>query len=64
MNDESLERAKAFLAAVAAKVAVGEVLAETPAEIGRELGFPAALTTARVMRALISRRRLEPSSGS
>jgi len=64
MNDESLERANAFLAAVAAKVAVGEVLAETPAEIGRELGFPDALTTARVMRALISRRRLESSSGS
>ena len=63
MNDESLERANAFLAAVAGKVAVGEVLAETPAEIGRELGFPDALTTARVMRALISRRRLEPLVG-
>ena len=32
--------------------------------MGRDLGFPDALTTARVMRALISRRRLEPSSGS
>lgn len=64
MNDESLERANAFLATVASRVQVGELLAETPAEVGRELGFPDPLTTARVMRALISRRRLESASGS
>jgi hypothetical protein len=64
MNDESLRRANAFLLAVSERVAVGEVLAETPAEIGRELGFPDALSTARAVRALIARRRLEQASGS
>jgi hypothetical protein len=64
VNQVSLERANAFLAAVAAKVPVGEVLTVTPAEIGRELGMPDALSTARAVRALIARRRLEPASGS
>ncbi len=64
MNDESLGRANAFLDAVASKLEVGAVMTETPAEIGRELGFPDALSTARAMRALISRSRLEPASGS
>ena len=36
----------------------------TPAEIGRELGFPDALSTARAVRALIARKRLEPAQGS
>jgi len=47
MNDESLQRANAFLAAIAEKVQVGEVLQETPAEIGRTLGLPDPLSTAR-----------------
>ncbi len=64
MNDESLRRANAFLAAVADRVQVGEVLRETPAEIGRDLGMPDALSTARAVRALIARRRLEPAQGS
>jgi hypothetical protein len=64
MNDESLRRANAFLARVSELVTVGEVLRETPAEIGRELGFPDALSTARAVRALIARRRLEQASGS
>ena len=64
MNDESLQRANAFLDSAARKVGVGEVLVDTPAEIGRELGFPDALSTARAVRALIARRRLEPASGS
>ena len=64
MNDESLGRANAFLAAVAGRVEVGDVLRETPAEIGRELGLPDALSTARAVRALIARRRLEPANGS
>jgi hypothetical protein len=64
MNDESLRRANAFLAAVRDRIAVGELLVETPAEIGRDLGFPDALSTARAVRALIARRRLEASSGS
>lgn len=64
MNDESLERVNGFLAAVAARIAVGDVLTVTPAELGRELGFPDALSTARAVRALISRRRLVPAQGS
>lgn len=64
MNDESLQRANAFLAAVADRVEVGEVLRETPAEIGRELGHPDPLATARAVRALIARRRLESANGS
>src|SRR5262245_24211343 len=37
---------------------------ETPAEIGRELAFPDALSAARAVRALIARRRLEAAQGS
>jgi hypothetical protein len=64
MNDESLQRANAFLAAIAEKVEVGEVMRETPAEIGRTLGLPDPLSTARAVRALIARRRLEAANGS
>jgi hypothetical protein len=64
MNAESLERANAFLVAVAARTQVGDVLDATPAELGRELGMPDALSTARAVRALIARRRLEPAAGS
>lgn len=64
MNDESLRRANAFLAAVVQRVEVGEILEETPAEIGRALQLPDALSTARAVRALIARRRLEPANGS
>lgn len=64
MNEESLRRANAFLAAVAERVTVGQVLPVTPAEIGRELSMPDALSTARAVRALIARRRLEPAEGS
>ena len=64
MNEESLRRANAFLAAVSDRVEVGGVLPVTPAEIGRELSMPDALSTARAVRALIARRRLEPAEGS
>ena len=64
MNDESLERVNAFLETVAARTSSGEVLDVTPAEIGRDLGFPDALSTARAVRALIARKRLEPAMGS
>ncbi|MEO8476117.1 MAG: hypothetical protein ABI572_03575 [Actinomycetota bacterium] len=64
MNDESLERVNAFLAAASRRVAPGQVLDVTPAEIGRELGFPDALSTARAVRALIARKRMEPAMGS
>jgi len=64
MNDLSLQRANAFLAAVAQRVEIGEILSETPAEIGRDLDLPDPLSTARAVRALIARRRLEPANGS
>jgi hypothetical protein len=64
MNEESLRRANAFLRAVSDRVEVGGVLPVTPAEIGRELAMPDALSTARAVRALIARRRLEPAEGS
>ena len=64
MNPQSLDRANSFLAAVAARTEVGGVLPGTPADIGHELTFPDALSTARAVRALIARRRLEPADGS
>jgi hypothetical protein len=64
MNEESLRRANAFLSAVSDRIEVGGVLPVTPAEIGRELSMPDALSTARAVRALIARRRLEPAEGS
>ena len=52
------------LAAAAQRTPTGEVMEITPAEIGRDLGFPDALSTARAVRALIARKRLEPAQGS
>ncbi|MFM8999265.1 MAG: hypothetical protein ACKOKE_04235 [Actinomycetota bacterium] len=59
MNDESLHRANALLAAMAAQVAVGEVWSGAPADLGRTAGIGDALAVARAMRALRSRGRLE-----
>jgi hypothetical protein len=64
VNEQSLERVNAFLAAVAERTERGELLASTPAELGRELGFPDPLSIARAVRALVARRRLEPAGGS
>jgi len=64
VNEESLQRANAFLAAVATRTQVGAVLEVTPAEVGREIGLPDPLSAARAVRALIARRRLEPAQGS
>jgi hypothetical protein len=64
VNPQSLERANAFLAAVVARTEVGAVLDATPADIGREVRLPDPLSTARAVRALIARRRLEPADGS
>ena len=64
MNEQSLERVNAFLSAVAERTEKGELLASTPAELGRELGFPDPLSIARAVRALVARRRLEPAGGS
>ena len=64
MNEESLQRANNFLAAVTTRTQVGAVMEVTPAEIGREIGLPDPLSAARAVRALIARRRLEPAQGS
>ena len=63
MNDQSLERTNALLAAVASRVAVGEVLQGSPADVGRAAGIDDALAVARAMRALLSRGRLEVADG-
>jgi hypothetical protein len=64
VNEESLRRANAFLAAIAEKIQPGESLAATPAEIGKEIGLPDPLAAARAVRALLARRRLEMADGS
>ncbi|MFL5766380.1 MAG: hypothetical protein ACJ758_00870 [Actinomycetota bacterium] len=63
MNEESLKRVNAFLAAISARVQVGEVVTVTPAEIGREVDLPEPLAAARAIRALLARRRLEVADG-
>ena len=64
MNDESLRRANAFLAAVAEHVQVGEAFTQSPADIGKRIGLPDALSSARAVRALLARKRLEVSDGT
>jgi hypothetical protein len=63
VNQESLDRANAFLAVVAARTQPGDMLSVTPAEIGREMGLPEPLAAARAVRALLARRRLEMVDG-
>lgn len=63
MNDESLQRANAFLAAVAARAAPGELIDLSPAELGKEIGVVEPLAAARAVRALLARRRLEAVDG-
>jgi len=63
VNQESLDRANAFLAAVVARVQPGELLQATPAEVAREMGVAEPLAAARAVRALLARRRLEVSDG-
>jgi hypothetical protein len=63
VNQESLERANAFLAAVAARANAGELVDVTPAELGREIGVDEPLAAARAIRALLARRRLEAVDG-
>jgi uncharacterized membrane protein YccC len=64
MNEESLKRANAFLAAVALRVQVGEILDAPPTDIGREIGIDQPLASARAVRALLARRRLELVDGT
>jgi hypothetical protein len=63
MNQQSLERANAFLAAVAERVEPGQLLELTPTELGREIGMDEPLAAARAVRALLARRRLEAVDG-
>ena len=64
VNEESLRRANAFLAAVAEKVQPGQSLNVTPADIGKTIGLPDPLAAARAVRALLARRRLEVADGA
>ena len=64
MNDESLRRANAFLAAVAESTSVGEVLTVSPADVGKRIELPDALSAARAVWALLARKRLEISDGT
>jgi hypothetical protein len=63
MNDESLDRANAFLAAVAARIQPGELLETTPTQLGRDIGVEEPLAAARAVRALLARKRLEAEGG-
>ena len=63
MNQESLDRANAFLAAVAARASAGDLVDLSPAELGREIGVEEPLAAARAIRALLARRRLEAVDG-
>ena len=46
VNEESLQRANAFLAAVAARATVGELVDLSPAELGKEIGVVEPLAAA------------------
>jgi hypothetical protein len=63
VNEESLQRANAFLAAVAARAAPGELVDLSPAELGKEIGVVEPLAAARAVRALLARKRLEAVDG-
>jgi hypothetical protein len=63
VNEESLQRANAFLAAVAARAAPGELVDLSPSELGKEIGVVEPLAAARAVRALLARRRLEAVDG-
>lgn len=63
MNEESLQRANAFLAAVATRATPGELIDLSPSELGREIGVEEPLAAARAVRALLARRRLEAVDG-
>jgi uncharacterized membrane protein YccC len=63
MNQESLERANAFLAAVAGKAQPGGLVELSPTEIGRAIGVSEPLAAARAVRALLARKRIESVDG-
>ncbi len=63
MNEQSLQAANAFLQAASATTSQGEILQQSPADIGREAGLNNPLAVARAVRALAARRRLEVEDG-
>jgi hypothetical protein len=63
VNEESLQRANAFLAAVASRATPGDLIELSPSELGREIGVEEPLAAARSVRALLARRRLEAVDG-
>jgi hypothetical protein len=63
MNQESLDRANAFLAALAERVEPGQLVELSPVELGRSIGVEEPLAAARAMRALLARRRVETEDG-
>jgi len=63
MNQESLDRANALLAAFAERAEPGELTEISPTELGKEIGVTEPLAAARAVRALIARRRLEAVDG-
>jgi hypothetical protein len=63
VNQESLDRANAFLAAVAARADVGTLIDLSPAEVGREIGVREPLAAARAVRALLEPKNY-PAAGA
>jgi chromosome segregation ATPase len=63
VNEESLQRANAFLAAVATRAEPGDLVDLSPVELGKEIGVTEPLAAARAVRALLARRRLESVDG-
>jgi chromosome segregation ATPase len=63
VNEESLQRANAFLAAVATRAEPGDLVDLSPVELGKEIGVTEPLAAARAVRALLARRRLEAVDG-
>lgn len=63
MNQESLDRANALLAAFAERAEPGELSEISPTELGKEIGMTEPLAAARAVRALLARRRLEAVNG-
>lgn len=59
MNEQSLRESNGILAAAAERVAVGEVIPASPAQLAEEVGIENRLAVARAVRALLARGRLE-----
>ena len=63
LNEQSLQAANAFLQAASTTTSQGEILQQSPSDIGKEAGLTNPLAVARAVRALAARRRLEVEDG-